>query len=122
MSDAPLASYRELQAWQKGIVLVEAIYQLSAAFPQEERFGLTSQIRKAAVSVPSNIAEGYGRLHRGDYVHHLSISNGSLKEVETQLIIAGRLGFVSRDEARLAWDLSQDVGRLLLRLIESLHE
>jgi len=96
--------------------LVEESYRLTANFPAEERFGLTSQIRRSAVSIPSNIAEGYGRTDRGDYCRHLSIANGSLKELETQLIIAGRLGFTTRTNATRAWNLTQDVGKMLSRL------
>ncbi len=117
----PLTSYRELDVWKKAVDLVEAIYELSRQLPDDEKFGLVSQIRRAAVSVPSNIAEGYGRQHRGDYLRHLSVANGSLKEMETQLLIAGRLGFINRDQARPAWELSQEVGRMLSALSASLR-
>jgi len=102
------------------VELVEEIYKLSALFPSEERFGLTSQIRRAAVSVPSNIAEGYGRRRKGQYMHHLDIANGSLTEVETQLIIAGRLGFIEKDQAQKAWSLLQETGKMLTGLTRSL--
>lgn len=95
----PLKSYRDLLAWQKAMDLVISIYKVSALFPKEEKYSLTQQIRRAVVSVPSNIAEGYGRKHRGDYTHHLSIANGSLKEVETQLIVAGRLVYINQEQA-----------------------
>ena len=117
----PLTSYRELDVWKKAVDLVEAIYELSRQLPDDEKFGLVSQIRRAAVSIPSNIAEGYGRQHRGDYLRHLSVANGSLKEMETQLLIAGRLGFINRDQARPAWELSQEVGRMLSALSASLR-
>ena len=116
-----LQSYRDLLAWQKAVDLVELIYKLSEALPSDERFGLTSQIRRAATSVPANIAEGYGRHHRGDYVHHLSIANGSLKELETHLIVAGRLNYISREQARPAWEMTQEVGKLLAALRKSLQ-
>ncbi len=116
----PLASYRELEVWQMAVDLVEMIYELTRGFPDEEKFGLTSQLRRAAVSVPSNIAEGYGRQHRGDYLRHLSFANGSLKELETQLIIAGRLGFISREQTKPVWDASQRTGKMLLALMHSL--
>lgn len=118
--DQPLKSYRDLTVWQKSVDLVESIYRLSASFPDSEKYGLTSQLRRAVVSVPSNIAEGYGRDHRGDYRHHLSIANGSLKEVETQLIIAGRLEYMDKEQARPIWELAQDVGMMLNRLRASL--
>lgn len=101
--------------------LVEAVYHESAGRPADERFGLTSQIRRAAISIPSNIAEGYGRIHRKEYVHHLAIARGSTMEVETQLILAVRLGYAQRDEATDVWTLLQETGRLLHALIRSLR-
>ena len=89
-----IKSYQELTVWQKSMDLVEAIYLLAKKFPKEETFGLTSQIKRAVVSIPANIAEGYGRTHRGDYLHHLSIARGSLMEVETHLAIALRLNYL----------------------------
>ncbi|HEY3319507.1 MAG TPA: four helix bundle protein [Planctomycetota bacterium] len=94
-----LQSYRDLLVWQKAMDLVVSIYTLSRSFPNDERFGLTSQIRRASISVPSNIAEGYGRSHRGEYLHHLSIARGSLMEVETDLLAAVRLAFVTREQS-----------------------
>jgi four helix bundle protein len=117
-----LASHRDLDVWIKAMDLVEETYRLTRGFPDEERFGLTAQMRRAAVSVPSNIAEGYGRADRGNYRQHVSIANGSLKELETQLIIAGRLQFVSRASAARAWSLLQDVGKMLTRLQGSLRQ
>ena len=96
-----IQTYRDLTVWQKSMDLVAEIYRLTKLFPQEELFGLTSQIRRAAVSVPANIAEGYGRIHRKEYLHHLSIARGSLMEVETHLQIAVRLTFLERDQVRL---------------------
>lgn len=115
-----LKTYRELDVWQRAMDLVEAVYLLSRDFPEAEKFGLTSQVRRAAVSIPTNIAEGYGRTHRGDYLHHLSMARGSLMEVETLLTIAGRLKLVTRPQAKETWDLAQQVGRMLTRLIASL--
>ncbi len=79
--------------------LVEAVYHLTQYFPAEEKFGLTSQIQRAAVSIPANIAEGYGRSHRGDYLRHLSIARGSLSELETHVTLAVRLKCVEREKA-----------------------
>ena len=101
--------------------LVEKIYEITRKMPETERFGLTSQIQRAAVSIPSNIAEGYGRTHRGDYLRHLSIARGSLMEVETQLMIIVRLKLLSREEIVPAWKMAQQTGRLLTRLIRSLQ-
>lgn len=113
-------SYRDLRVWDKAMDLADAIYDLAALLPDDEKYALVSQIKRASVSVPSNIAEGYGRMSKGDYVHHLRIANGSRKEVEAQLIFAGRRKFVSRDEARQCWELLQEVGKMLLALIRSL--
>lgn len=120
-SDSGISSYRDLHVWQRAVEMVEEIYKLSAHFPSEERYGLTSQIRRAAVSVPSNIAEGYGRRRKGQYLHHLDIANGSLTEVETQLIIAGRLDLVAKEQAQKAWSLLQDTGKMLTGLTRSLE-
>jgi len=120
--DMGLQSYRFLEVWQRGIDLVELIYKLSAAFPSDERFGLTSQVRRAAVSIPSNIAEGYGRSHRGYYLRSLSIARGSLSEVETQLIVAGRLKFASREDLNPAWELCQRMGMILTKRRPSLAD
>jgi four helix bundle protein len=119
----PLKTYQELDVWQKAMDLVEQIYGLSGGFPGEEKFGLVSQIRRAAVSVPANIAEGYGRKHRAEYLHHLSMARGSLYEVETHLAIAVRLDFIAAEQVVAANDLITDVSKMLYRMIESLqHE
>ena len=120
--ESHLKSYQELKVWKKTIDLVVEVYRLTSKYPPDERFGLTQQSRRASVSVPSNIAEGYGRRDRGDYLRHLSIANGSLKEVETQIVIAGRLKFVTKEEAKLAWALVQEVGKMLAALIASLKK
>jgi four helix bundle protein len=117
-----LTTYRDLDVWQKAMDLVEMTYRLSESFPDAERFGLTSQIRRSAVSVPSNIAEGYGRNSRAEYLRYLAIAGGSLKELETQMIIAGRLGFITRDQTAEPWQCAQDCGKMLNRLMASLSE
>jgi len=104
-----LKTYRELQVWQKAMDLVVATCHLSELFPSKERFGLVSQIQRAAVSIPANIAEGYERIHRGDYVRHLSMARDSLAELETHVTIAVRLEFITRDQAMEVWDLCQEV-------------
>jgi len=95
---AGIGGYKDLIAWQKGMDLVVAVYGLTKAFPSDERFGLTAQVRRAAVSIPSNIAEGYSRKGKRDYLRFLEIALGSANEVETQLMAAMRLGFA--DSAR----------------------
>ncbi len=116
-----IQSYRELEVWKQAVDLVTEIYEVTLKFPKSEQFGLTAQIRRASVSVASNISEGYGRNHRGDYLHHLSMARGSLCEVETQLIIAGRLKFITKDDAVPAWELTQSVGKMLFAMIRKLR-
>lgn len=116
-----LKSYRDLAVWQKAIDLILADYHLTSRLPAKERYGLVSQMQRAAVSIPANIAEGYARRHRGDYVHHLSIARGSLAELETYVTIVGRLGYVKREEALRVWSLSQEVRKMLGALSHSLE-
>jgi four helix bundle protein len=85
--------YRDLLVWQRAMDLVVEVYRLSDTLPRDEKYGLVQQMRRPAASVPSNVAEGHGRDHLGDYLHHLSIANGSLMEMETQVMIAGRMGY-----------------------------
>ena len=113
-------SYQDLIAWQVSMDLVDAVYFLTKSFPKEERYGLISQLRDAAVSIPTNIAEGYGRSHRGDYVHHLSFAQGSAREVETLLLIARRQGFGTEEQLARSSDLCDKAGMLLTGLIRSL--
>jgi len=113
-------NYTELFAWQKGIDLVEAVYLFIAGFPKEELYGLTSQIRRASVSIPSNIAEGQGRWTTGEFVHFLGIAHGSLREVETQVHIAVRLNFMRPSDAAPVFQLASEVGRLINGLTNSL--
>ncbi len=117
-----LQTYRELEVWQKAMDLVEVIYRTTEKFPKTEQYGLASQIQRAAVSIPSNIAEGYGRTHRGDYLRHLSFARGSLAELETQLTIAVRLGFTDKTSALPLWEMAQDIGKMLTRLHQSLSK
>jgi four helix bundle protein len=88
-------SYRDLQVWQRSVALIERVYALTRRFPDEEKFALSMQIRRAAVSVPTNIAEGYARGSKADYVRMLWIASGSLAELDTQLIVVQRLGYAS---------------------------
>jgi len=116
-----LRSYRGLKVWQASVELAEETYRVCRAFPASERFGLASQMRRAAVSIPANIAEGYGRAHRGDYLRSLSVANGSLKEWETEMIVAGRIGLVTAEDLRRLMALSDEVGRMLGSLTRSLR-
>lgn len=119
---AKLRSYRDLEVWQRSITLVEQAYKLTGSFPSTEKYGLSSQLQRAAVSISLNIAEGYGRSHRGDYLRFLSISKGSVAEVETLLIISVRLGFLTRDETVETWETCQQVAQMLSKLIASLKQ
>lgn len=118
----PGDSYQDLEVWRRSMDLVDAVYDLSVRFPAEERFVLTSQIRRAVISIPSNIAEGYGRMTRPDYVRFLRIANGSLKEVETQLYIARRRQYCDAATDAQVFELVKRVGQMLRGLIRSLSE
>ncbi|HEV7472523.1 MAG TPA: four helix bundle protein [Pyrinomonadaceae bacterium] len=93
-----MKSFRELRVWQKAMDLVERVYHLTREFPKQETYALTSQVRRAAISIPSNIAEGHTREHIKEYLHHLSMAQASLAEVETQLEIATRLKYLEFDQ------------------------
>lgn len=116
-----VSSYRDLVVWQRAMALVSAVYKLTRSFPEPERFGLTSQVRRAAVSIPSNIAEGQGRLATKEFRQFLGVARGSLKEVETQLLIGVDLGYASEEEITACLDLANEVGRMLNALIKALE-
>ena len=116
-----LLHYRQLIAWQKSMRLVGSVYELSKRFPKEEVYGLTSQVRRAAVSVPSNIAEGQGRDSTREFLHHLSIAYGSLMEVETQVLIAEDLGYLEKQEVMDFLERSAEMGRIVNGLMKSLR-
>jgi four helix bundle protein len=113
-------NYQELIAWQKAMDLVVLIYELTGRFPREELYGLTSQLRRAGVSIPSNIAEGQGRFTTGEFVHSLSIAHGSLREVETQVLIAQRLNYLDAQSTLGFMNRAAEVGRLINGLANSL--
>jgi four helix bundle protein len=115
-----LKSYRDLLVWQRAIELVVLVYRFSAEFPRDEIYGLTAQIRRASVSVPSNIAEGYGRGTRKEYIQFLSIAQGSLKELETQTILAERLSYATSAQVASLLSDSERIGKMLGSLIRSL--
>src|SRR2546423_954848 len=115
-------SVHDLAAYQRALELVVAVYDVSNSFPRDERFGLTSQIRRAAVSVPSQIAEGHGRIHYGEWRQLLSQARGSLFEVETQAIIATRLGFTTETDHERVCRLVRRTGKALVGLIRWVQE
>lgn len=114
------SSYRELIVWQRSMDLVTKIYKVTESFPKQEMCGLTSQMRRAAVSVPSNIAEGQGRKSRREFVQFLSLAKGSLVELETQVQIGKNLGFIKEAQLQELFRETQEVGRLLTGLKRSL--
>ena len=109
-------SYRDLKVWSKSMLLVEAVYAVSGRLPKEERFGIGEQLKRAVVSVPTNIAEGGGRGSRADHARFVSIARGSLFEVETLLLIAGRLGYVDGPVLDEILPLIDEVSRMLASL------
>jgi four helix bundle protein len=119
--DMEIKSYRDLRAWQSGMELVVMVYEISDKFPSKEMYGLTSQIRRAAVSVPSNIAEGHTRESTKEYMHHLSIAQASLAEVETQIEIAFRLKYCVQDELDKILTHSTSPGKQLYALRNALQ-
>lgn len=112
--------YKELVVWQRAMDLVTEVYRVTESFPKHERFGLISQVRRAAVSVPSNIAEGQGRVSVGEFKQFLGHARGSLFEVETQALIARNLEMVSENAIQRLCELVDEVGRLINGLIRSL--
>jgi len=112
-------SFKNLAVWQRSIELTLAIYKLTSKFPDSERFGLTNQLRRASVSIASNIAEGYGRATKGEYVQFLGHARGSNSELETQIVISKALGFGSKQTLEIAEALCNEVGRMLGALIKS---
>lgn len=113
-------SYRDLIVWQKSIDLVLEIYRATQGFPKTETYGLVSQLRRAAVSVPSNIAEGHARLSTGEFKQFLGHSRGSLMEIETQVLISQRLGYINSAESSNLLNRATEVGKVLNGLLNSL--
>lgn len=117
----PIRSYEDLIVWQKAVDLCKQVYEFSASFPPDERFGLISQIRRSAVSIPSNIAEGYGRGTPSEYMRFLRVARGSLYELETQLVIAARLGFLDAARFQEIREHTRECGRILAGLLRSIE-
>jgi four helix bundle protein len=116
----PVKDYRELIAWQKAMDLVESVYRMTDGFPRQETYGLTSQMRRAVVSIPSNTAEGQARTTTRDFLNFLAIAAGSLKEVKTQVLISQRLGYLGDPRTPQLLDLTTEVGRVISGLTNSL--
>jgi len=118
----PVLDYKDLRVWQQAIELVALIYSATQAFPQEEIYGLKSQLRRAAVSVPSNIAEGQGRTSTGEFRYFLGIARGSHLELETQVHVAHKLHFLSEERVTVISEKWKDVIRMLNALMNALPE
>ena len=116
-----MESYRDLRVWQMGMDLAEACYDLTRTLPREEQFGMTSQTRRTAASVPANIAEGYGRDSTGESLHFLRIAQGSLKELETHLLLAARVGLCPEEAVAARLETAGQLGRMLLSLIRKVR-
>jgi four helix bundle protein len=115
-----IMTYRDLEVWKESMNLTEMIYRITKNYPQAELYGLTSQIQRAAVSIPANIAEGHDRMHKKEYQYHLSVARGSLAEVETQLILSHRLNYITKEQTTEIWEKAKLVGKLLNGLLRAL--
>jgi len=122
LNGAPIKSYRDLRVWQDAMALAEASYRLTRGFPKEEMFGLSSQIRRAAASIAANIAEGHGRENTGSFVQSLRIAQGSLKELETHLLLAARVGLLKERCVEVPLGQCEALGKMLRSLIRSLQQ
>ena len=119
MAEKTVVTHKDLEVWKKAMDLAAQVYSLTARFPKEELYGLTSQIRRSAVSIPSNIAEGAARHSRKEFIQFLHIASGSVAELETQLLLATRMGFISRDNPL---PQTEEVRKMLLGLLRSLKK
>jgi four helix bundle protein len=117
-----IKNFRDLKIWQRGVRLVEDIYQTTKNFPKEEVYGLTGQLRRAAVSIPSNIAEGFGRFHNKEYAQFLFTALGSCSEVITQLTIAQRPGFIKNNNAENLIGETEQISKMIMGLVKKLRE
>lgn len=115
-----IKDYKDLQIWQKGIEIVDKIYNITDSFPKSELYGLTSQMKKASISIPSNIAEGFARNHYKEYKQFLSIALGSCAELDTQLIIANRRGYIKNNDLEVLADQINHESRMISSLINKL--
>jgi len=120
LADQRIESYRDLRVWQEAMVLAEQVYRVTASFPKEEMYGLVSQIRRSAVSIPANIAEGHGRETSAVFIQFLRVAQGSLKELETHLILAARVGFLPATTENETLDRCDSLGRMIRSLIRAL--
>lgn len=115
-------NYKELIVWQKSVLLAELVYKITYAFPEEEKFGLTIQIKRSVVSIASNIAEGAGRNSKKEFRNFLGIANGSLNELNTQLIIAENLGFLDNVDLKNTFGLCEEIQKMIYTLIKKFSQ
>jgi four helix bundle protein len=115
-----IKTYRDLQIWQKGIEIVTDIYGVTRNFPKEETYGLIAQMRRSAISIPSNVAEGFRRFHNKEYKQFLYISSGSCGELETQVTIARKLGYIDEEQEGTLLEKLDHIGRMMSSLIKKL--
>jgi four helix bundle protein len=115
-----IESYQDLLVWQKSIDLVAEVYRIAGKLPLNEQYGLTSQLRRAAVSIPANIAEGFGRWHANDFVRFLLIANGSVKEVETHMFIGNKLGLLGPADTKVALQMATEISKMIFSLRDKL--
>ena len=116
-----IRDYRDLTVWKEAMDIAEHLYSLTRSFPREEAFGLTAQMRRAAVSIPSNIAEGFGRAQRKSFVQYLRIAQGSLKELETQAMLSVRVGYLTSQQQDEFLDRTTRLGKRLVQFVRSLE-
>ena len=116
---AKINSYKELQIWQLGIELADSVYKITDEFPKPEIYSLSNQMRRAAVSIPSNIAEGFGRFSKLEFIRYLKISLGSLNELRTQLLIAFRRNYLSRDSYDSLEQQAEQISKMLFRFLQT---
>jgi four helix bundle protein len=121
VNSSEIRSYRDLRVWQKGMDIAEQCYLLTRNYPKQEMYGMSSQIQRAAVSVPANIAEDYGRNSKGEYVQFLRVAQGSLKELETHLILSVRVKLATSDIANPILEECESLGRMIRSLIRSIQ-
>ena len=117
-----MTDYTDLIVWQRGMLLAESIYEITAHFPKEEQFGLISQMRRAAVSIPSNIAEGHGRGNKKEFVYFLRVARGSAAEIQTQLLLSARLSFFDLEQAQHLQNQYDEIKRMLGAMIIKLEK
>jgi four helix bundle protein len=116
-----IESYRDLVVWQSAMVLAEDCYRVTKGFPRDEIYGMTSQMRRSAVSIAANIAEGYGRENRGSFVQFLRMAQGSLKELETHILLACRIGMLERDNETELLLRCEEIGKMTRSLIRTVQ-